>query len=128
MKKILVVAAGPFTRQMAEDKVIPRISYSGLASRGYDIKVLEPMRSGTETSERLQSSFWKDVEGYSIGASAIGGEKRFEDRSSQLSVIRIKLFCQILKKLACLTLYLINGVMQPIVRASNILRDSAYLL
>jgi glycosyltransferase involved in cell wall biosynthesis len=118
LKKIMVVSAGPFTRQVGGGQSYTQDLVSGLVERGHNVIVLESMDSTIEEGEVLKSSFWNDIEVHSVCLPLQG--ETLEEQSSQVSILRTNLFCQILTKVEP-DVVLINGLMQQMVRACNIL-------
>ncbi len=118
MSKILVVSAGPFTRQIGGGQSYTQDLATGLAARGHQVTVFEPMASAAEAGELLQSSLWQDIAVWSVRLPLPG--ETLEEQSAQLSPARIDLFCQILRKVGP-DVVQVNGQMPPMVSACNIL-------
>jgi glycosyltransferase involved in cell wall biosynthesis len=118
LSKILVVSAGPFTRQIGGGQSYTQDLASGLAARGHQVTVLEPMDSADEAGEALDSGLWNGIRVWSVRLPLPG--ETLEEQSSQLSPARIDLFCQILRNVGP-DLVQVNGLMPPMVRACNIL-------
>lgn len=119
LSKILIVSAGPFTRQIGGGQSYTQDLASGLAARGHQVTVLEPMDSATAAGEALQSRVWNGIEVWSVRLPLPG--ETLEEQSSQLSPTRIDLFCQILRNIGP-DVVQVNGLMPPMVRACNMLR------
>jgi glycosyltransferase involved in cell wall biosynthesis len=118
LSQILVVSAGPFTRQIGGGQSYTQDLVTGLAARGHRVTVLEPMDSAVEAGELLLSSLWNGIEVWSVRLPLPG--ETLEEQSSQLSPARIDLFCQILRSIGP-DVVQVNGLMPPMVRACNIL-------
>jgi hypothetical protein len=83
LSKILVVSAGPFTRQIGGGQSYTQDLVTGLAARGHQVTVLEPMDSAADAGDVLQSSLWNGIEVWSVRLPLPG--ETLEEQSSQLS-------------------------------------------
>jgi glycosyltransferase involved in cell wall biosynthesis len=118
LSKILVVSAGPFTRQIGGGQSYTQDLVTGLAARGHMVTVLDPMDSAASPGSLLQSSEWN---GFRVWAVRLPlPNEALDEQSSQLSPARIDLFCQILRNISP-DVVQVNGLMPPMVRACNIL-------
>ena len=119
MSRILVVSAGPFTRQIGGGQSYTQDLASGLAARGHRVTVLEPMDSvGQAGAPLLQSGSWNGIDVQSVRLPLPG--ETLEEHCTQLSPARIDLFCQILRTIGP-DVVQINGLMPTMVRACNAL-------
>lgn len=118
LSKILIVSAGPFTRQIGGGQSYTQDLAAGLAARDHQVTVLEPMDSAANAGNLLQSSDWSGIRVWSVRLPLHG--ETLEEQSSQLSPARIDLFCQILRNIGP-DVVQVNGLMPPMVRACNIL-------
>ena len=119
MSRILVVSAGPFTRQIGGGQSYTQDLASGLAARGHRVTVLEPMDSaGQAGAPLLQSGSWNGIDVQSVRLPLPG--ETLEEQYTQLSPARIDLFCQILRTIGP-DVVQINGLMPTMVRACNAL-------
>ncbi|MFM2074949.1 MAG: hypothetical protein RJB34_1254 [Pseudomonadota bacterium] len=116
MNKILIVSAGPFTRQIGGGQSYTQDLATGLARRGHEVTVLEPMDSLNTEDEAVQSSVWHDIPVLSVRLTLQG--ETLEEQYSGLSQVRVALFCEILRK-AQPDVVQINGLMPTVVRACN---------
>ena len=119
MSKILVVSAGPFTRQIGGGQSYTQDLATGLATRGHRVTVLEPMDAGADGGDALvQSGAWNGIDVRSVRLPLPG--ETLEEQNTQLSPARIDLFCQILRTIGP-DVVQINGLMPTMVRACNAL-------
>lgn len=118
LSKILIVSAGPFTRQIGGGQSYTQDLAAGLAARDHQVTVLESMDSAANAGNLLQSSDWSGIRVWSVRLPLHG--ETLEEQSSQLSPARIDLFCQILRNIGP-DVVQVNGLMPPMVRACNIL-------
>ncbi len=118
LSNILIVSAGPFTRQIGGGQSYTQDLATGLAARGHKVTVLEPMDSVAFAGDALQTSKWNGVVVWSVLLPLKG--ETLEDQNSQLSPVRIDLFCQILRNVQPDVVH-INGLMPTMVRACNLL-------
>lgn len=119
MSKILVVSAGPFTRQIGGGQSYTQDLASGLAARGHRVTVLEPMDTAADAGDALlQSGTWNGIDVRSVRLPLPG--ETLEDQYTQLSPARIDLFSQILRTIGP-DVVQINGLMPTMVRACNAL-------
>lgn len=119
MSKILVVSAGPFTRQIGGGQSYTQDLATGLATRGHRVTVLEPMDVGADGGDALvQSGAWNGIDVRSVRLPLPG--ETLEEQNTQLSPARIDLFCQILRTIGPDVVH-INGLMPTMVRACNAL-------
>ena len=92
LSRILVVSAGPFTRQIGGGQSYTQDLVTGLAARGHQVKVLEPMDSAAEAGDAVQSGLWNGIGVWSVRLPVPG--ETLEEQSSQLSPARIDLFAR----------------------------------
>lgn len=119
MSRILVVSAGPFTRQIGGGQSYTQDLATGLATRGHRVTVLEPMDAGANGGDALvQSGAWNGIDVRSVRLPLPG--ETLEEQYTQLSPARIDLFCQILRMIGP-DVVQINGLMPTMVRACNAL-------
>ncbi len=119
MSNILVVSAGPFTRQIGGGQSYTQDLAAGLAARGHRVTVLEPMDlNGDADAPLLQSGTWNGIDVRSVRLPLPG--ETLEDQYTQLSPARVDLFCQILRTIGP-DVVQINGLMPTMVRACNAL-------
>lgn len=119
LSKILVVSAGPFTRQIGGGQSYTQDLATGLATRGHRVTVLEPMDAGANGGDALvQSGAWNGIDVRSVRLPLPG--ETLEEQNTQLSPARIDLFCQILRTIGP-DVVQINGLMPTMVRACNAL-------
>lgn len=117
LSNILVVSAGPFTRQIGGGQSYTQDLASGLAARGHRVTVLEPMDAGADGGDALlQSNTWNGIDVRSVRLPLPG--ETLEEQNTQLSPARIELFCQILRTIGP-DVVQINGLMPTMVRACN---------
>lgn len=118
MSRILVTSAGPFTRQIGGGQSYTQDLVSGLAARGHEVTVLEPMAPIANDIEPLHASSWNAIPVWSVQLPLPG--ESLEEQSTELSAARIDLFCQVLRQ-ARPDVVQINGLMPTMVRACNAL-------
>jgi glycosyltransferase involved in cell wall biosynthesis len=116
--RILIVSAGPFTRQIGGGQSYTQDLAAGLAARGHEVTVLEPMPPSVNDTEPLHASIWNAIPVWSVQLPLKG--ETLEEQSAQLSLARIDLFCQILRNTKP-DVVQVNGLMPPMVRACNML-------
>lgn len=119
MSKILVVSAGPFTRQIGGGQSYTQDLATGLAARGHRVTVLEPMDlNGDAGAPLLQSGTWNGIDVRFVRLPLPC--ETLEEQNTQLGPARIELFCQILRTIGP-DVVQINGLMPTMVRACNVL-------
>jgi glycosyltransferase involved in cell wall biosynthesis len=117
LSRILVVSAGPFTKQIGGGQSYTQDLVTGLAARGHQVTVLEPMESAADAGGSLQVGLWNGIAVWSVRLPMRG--ETLEQQYTQLSPARIALFGQILRDLAP-NVVQINGLMPTMVRACSI--------
>lgn len=119
LSKILVVSAGPFTRQIGGGQSYTQDLATGLTARGHWVTVLEPMDlNGDAGAPLLQSGTWNGIDVRSVRLPLPC--ETLEEQNTQLGPARIELFCQILRTIGP-DVVQINGLMPTMVRACNVL-------
>lgn len=117
--RILIVSAGPFTRQIGGGQSYTQDLVSGLAARGHEVTVLEPLAPAANDAEPLHASSWHTIPVWSVQLPLPG--ETLEEQSTELSLARINLFCDVLRQIQP-NVVQINGLMPTMVRACNMLR------
>jgi len=118
VSRILVTSAGPFTRQIGGGQSYTQDLVSGLATRGHEVTVLEPMALAANDAEPLHASSWNTIPVWSVQLPLPG--ETLEEQSTELSLARINLFCEVLRQIQP-NVVQINGLMPTMVRACNML-------
>lgn len=115
---ILVTSAGPFTRQIGGGQSYTQDLVSGLAARGHEVTVLEPMAPTANVAEPLHASSWGTIPVWSVQLPLLN--ETLEEQSTELSAARIALFCRLLRRVQP-DVVQINGLMPTMVGACNAL-------
>lgn len=116
--RILIVSAGPFTRQIGGGQSYTQDLVSGLALRGHEVIVLEPMPMAINDVNPWQVSNWNIISVWSVQLPLKG--ETLEDQSTELGAARIDLFCQLLGQIKP-DVVQINGLMPTMVRACGVM-------
>lgn len=114
MSRILLVAAGPFTRQIGGGQTYVQELALGLKARGHEIHVLEPDHSASPSGETYWQSLWQAVPVWSLGLPVEG--ESLEDQYSELGNQRIALVGKLLRTIEP-DIVQINGLMPALVKA-----------
>lgn len=116
VSRILVTSAGPFTRQIGGGQSYTQDLVLGLAARGHEVTVLEPVVPTENDAELLHASSWNAIPVWSVQLPL--PSETLEEQSTELSALRVSLFCQVLRQIQP-DVVQINGLMPTMVRACN---------